>query len=107
MPEGLNDKTGWGSVVIAVPPELMNLGVDADLQRFFDAMIYKLRRNAHKGRWEDVPLDKAFTALVREADELKDAVAQGSTSEILMEAADVANQALIVANIGLEAKRHV
>lgn len=107
MAENLNDKTGPGRLIIFVPPELMAIGVAPDLQRFIDAMIYKLRRNAHKGRWAEVPLDKAFDALMTEAAELKDAVGTGSTSEILMEAADVANQALIVANIALEAKERV
>lgn len=104
MAEGLNDKSGSVQLSIFVPPELVAIGVAPDLQRFFDAMIYKLRRNAHKGRWEEVPLDRAFKALLGEADELRDAVFTGSTSEILMEAADVANQALIVANIALEGK---
>lgn len=107
MPEGLNDKEGWSAISVALPPELSAIGVAPDLQRFFDAMVYKLRRNAHKGRWEDVPLNRAFEGIEREAAELKDAIAQGSTMEILMEAADVANQALIAANIGLEAAQNV
>lgn len=104
MPEGLNDKAGHVNLVVYVPPELVEIGVAPDLQRMFDAMIYKLRRNAHKGRWVDVGLDKAFAGLESESSELKDAIANGSTTEILMEAADVANQALICANIGLESK---
>jgi NTP pyrophosphatase (non-canonical NTP hydrolase) len=104
MAENLNDTSGWSKLEIYVPPELNAIGAGPDLQRFFDAMIYKLRRNAHKGKWESVPIDAAFAALEGESDELRNAVVQGSTSEILMEAADVANQALIVASIALEAR---
>lgn len=103
MPENLTDD-GWVTLQVPVPPELVAIGVAPDLQRFFDAMIYKLRRNAHKGRWEEVGMDKAMSALCGEAEELILATAAGSTSEVLMEAADVANQALIVAAIALEAK---
>lgn len=103
MAENLSDK-GWVTLQVAVPPELVSIGVAPDLQRFFDAMIYKLRRNAHKGRWETLPLAKAFSDLHGEVAELDAAIASGSTSETLMEAADVANEALIVAAIALEAK---
>lgn len=104
MPENLNDKTGGVVISIYVPPELVKIGVAPDLQRFFDAMVYKLRRNAHKGRWGNVGLDRAFAGLESESAELRDAIANGSTTEILMEAADTANQALICANIALESK---
>lgn len=103
MAENLTDQ-GWESITIALPPELAALGVKPDLQRFFDAMIYKLRRNAHKGKWETLPLDKAWNDLEGEVSELREALASNSTSEILMEAADVANEALIVANIAMEVR---
>jgi NTP pyrophosphatase (non-canonical NTP hydrolase) len=104
MSEGLNDKAKGTVLKIAVPAELVAIGVGPDLQRFFDAMIYKLRRNAHKGRWVDVGLQKAFDDLRGETAELRQVIRTGSTSEVLMEAADVANEALIIANIALEAK---
>lgn len=96
--------TSPGSTVlkISVPDELD--GLRPDLQRFFDAMVYKLRRNKNKGRWEGLNLDNTFHRLEEEVSELKDALKEASTMEILMEAADVANFALIIANIGLEAK---
>lgn len=103
MPENLTDK-GWVTIRVPVPPELDRIGVTEDLQRFFDAMIYKLRRNAHKGRWPELPLEQAVSALLGEVVELETSVGIGSTSEIWMEAADVANQALIVASIALAAK---
>lgn len=104
MPENLNE-IGWATLEIGVPPELVEIGVVPDLQRFFDAMVYKLRRNAHKGRWETLPFEKAMEDLWGEIKELQEAALHGSTTEILLEAADVANEALIVANIALESKR--
>jgi NTP pyrophosphatase (non-canonical NTP hydrolase) len=106
MAENLSDSHGT-TLHIHVPPELVDIGVAPDLQRFFDAMVYKIRRNAHKGRWEDVPLSKALAELNEEVKELEGVIPYGSTSEILMEAADVANWAMILANISLEGKNGV
>lgn len=102
MTEVLNDQDAWTDLRIRVPPELSRYG--PDLQRFFDAMIYKLRRNAHKGKWETVPMEKAIEMWKGECGELLKAVVGGSTSEILMESADVANMALIIANIAIEVR---
>lgn len=103
MAEKLTDD-GWGSITIAIPPELMKLGVRPDLQRFWDAMVYKLRRNHTKGKWETLPMESAVKDLDGEVEELKRALLSNSTSEILMESCDVANEALIVASIALEAR---
>lgn len=89
-------------LVIFIPQELE--AVKPDLQRFFDAMVYKLRRNAHKGNWEDLTLTRAFDLLNGEVLELADAVHEGSSAEIVFEAADVANFALMAANIALRAQ---
>lgn len=97
-----NLKEGVTPITIAVPNELSYMR--ADLQRFFDAMIYKLRRNRHKGRWENVDLALATKRLGDEIAELNLAISDGSTAEILMEAADVGNMALIVGAVALEAK---
>lgn len=99
--EHLSDQD-WSTLRIQIPPELSGYG--PELLRFFDAMIYKLRRNAHKGKWEDVPITRAFGLLEDEVGELEAAIKVGSTSEVLMEAADVANLALIAANIAMEAR---
>lgn len=101
MAENLNNSE-WTSMVIRIPPELKTYV--PSLIRFMDAMVFKLRRNAHKGKWENVPLLRAMSALDSEGAELREAVTHGNTSEILMEAADVANQALIVAEITLEVR---
>lgn len=103
MPEGLNQQTGL-YLKIHVPQELASLGIAPDLQRFVDAMIYKLVRNAHKGRWDEVSMPIAMERFDSEIQELIRQVQIGSTIETLMEAADVANMALIIAAISLEAK---
>lgn len=102
MAENLKTDEAWTSIEIRLPPELKGYG--PSIRRFVDAMVFKLRRNAHKGKWEDVPMPKALSMLDKEWRELIDATKTGSTSEILMEAADVANQALIVAEIAMEAR---
>lgn len=103
MTENLRDD-GWTVLQVPVPPELVAIGCAPDLQRFFDAMIYKLRRNAHKGKWEELSQADAEADLHAEVGELTRAIRAGSTAEIWMEAADVANEALITAAIALEAK---
>jgi len=97
-----NCSPGSRPLLISVPHELEFLR--PDLQRFFDAMIYKLRRNKHKGRWEDLDIPKTVERMRDEIAELEEAISEGSTVEVLFEAADVANFALITANISLEAR---
>lgn len=93
----------YNKLTVVVPHELTP--IVPDLQRFFDAMVYKLRRNAHKGRWEDLDVTNALERLREEVNELHESVLAGSSMEITMEAADCANFALIVANIALENKK--
>lgn len=100
--ERLNDEGEWGVILVSIPPELETYR--PELLRFFDAMIYKLRRNAHKGKWETLPMSVAIERLRNEGDELSLAIDQGSTMEIMMEAADLANMCLIIANIILEVR---
>lgn len=84
---------------IFIPTELEP--IRHDLQRFFDAMIFKLRKNAHKGRWNDLSLDTTFKRLNDEVKELEQAIKEGSSTETMMEAADVANFAMIACAIAL------
>lgn len=86
-------------VSIFIPDELASLA--PDLQRFWDAQVFKLRANAHKGKWEEQDLKSTMGLLLGEVEELKQAIGEGSSIEILMEAADVGNFAVILANIGL------
>jgi hypothetical protein len=67
-----------------------------------DAMVYKLKIHHKKGRWEDLDLNNALIALEAEVQELRAAIALGNSVEILTEAADVANFAMIIAAISTE-----
>lgn len=76
-------------------------GLAAPLKAFVDAMVYKLAKNAHKGKWEGIPLTKALELLDGEVVELKEAFITGNTIEIMLESSDVANFALMAANIAI------
>ncbi len=90
------------SDIVRVPDYDAIRDLDHGLKRFNDAMRYKLLKNAHKGRWEDLPLADALAKLKAEVAELEAAIEQGNTVEILLEAADVANFAMITASIAVE-----
>ena len=79
----------------------------ADIKRFVDAMVYKLRKNANKGRWEDLGVSDAFKYLCVEVDELYAELKRSSPNAIdtIFEAADVANFAMILSSIVLEKPR--
>lgn len=80
---------------IYIPDEMQHYA--PELHAFFDAMIYKLHHNAHKGKWEDLDLEYACHRLDEENAELREALTQGNTVEVILESADVANFALIIA----------
>lgn len=74
-----------------------------DIRRFVDAMLHKLGKNAEKkGRWETVSMEDALLGIERELQELEEAVKLGNTVDTLLEAADVANWAMIGASIIIE-----
>ncbi len=58
-----------------------------EVQVFAKAMQEKLWENRHKGGWKDCPLDYLIAGLHQEIDELDKA----DDSELLNEAADIAN----------------
>lgn len=76
---------------------------------FAKVMEQILRVNDHKVHWRDaLTVENAFTRLIQEVAELAGAINGGDTLEITKEAADVANFAMMVADLvgGLEvAKR--
>jgi hypothetical protein len=78
----------------------------ADIRRFVDAMVFKLEKNVKKGKWEDLPIEQAFDLLKAEVAELQ-AEVHGDRNMVrtMLEAADVANFALIVASIVMERGR--
>lgn len=71
------------------------------IRRFVDAMVYKLKLNAHKGMWEGYSEEEAVRLLQGEVSELQEAVADGNMVEVILEAADVANFAMIAAAIAI------
>lgn len=75
-----------------------------DIRRFVDAMKYKLRKNAHKGRWETYDQNTAQQLLLDEVEELAEAIKEGNMVEIMLEAADVANFAMMIAVMSMERK---
>jgi len=87
-------------LVLFFPPELEPMRLD--VRRFIEAMLYKLRKNAKKGRWERVDINKAFDLMLGEVEELRSAVAENNSVEILLEGADCSNFAMIIASIAIE-----
>ena len=93
--------TSAGSeLVVRLPPEVEPYR--DDLRRFVDARIYKLKVHAKKGRWENRPMHDMLPLLMGEVYELETAMNGGNLIEILMEAADVGNYALIIASTAVE-----
>lgn len=87
-------------IEIPIPPEVEPYA--DDIRRFVHAMVYKLKVHHRKGRWEDGTFEKYMPLLRGEVDELDEAVKGGNLIEILTEAADCANMALIIASIAVE-----
>lgn len=90
-------------MTVAIPASLREY--EHDLHRFFDAMLYKLDKNSKKGKWESYQLGDALLLLKGEVEELKEALENRNTVEIVLEAADIANFALITANIAIDRGR--
>jgi NTP pyrophosphatase (non-canonical NTP hydrolase) len=79
-----------------------NASVEPVVVEFTRAMLRKLWENRHKGNrtgWMAASPDELFERLVEEVNELKQAMEDcDSRSEIINEAADVANMAMMVAD---------
>lgn len=77
-----------------------------DIRRFVDAMVFKLEKNASKGRWEGYDMGTAFSLLEKEVAELLAEVnSDRNTIKVTLEAADVANFALIIAAMAIEGRK--
>jgi NTP pyrophosphatase (non-canonical NTP hydrolase) len=70
-----------------------------DIKQFVNLMIFKLHKNVHKGRWENIDIWDAFWMMQTESGELMKAIRERNIDEMYMEAADVANFAMILASI--------
>jgi hypothetical protein len=93
---------GGLKIIISVPPEVEQYA--PDIGRFVEAMVYKLGVKSHKGKWENMTQQECLRLLREEVDELTEAIARGNMVEIMLEAADVANFALIASAIAMEKK---
>lgn len=73
------------------------------LRPFFDAMRHKLASSKHAGkkRWEELTTDGLLGLLKAEIAELEEAIAGRNQIEILLEAADVGNYAMMVATVAI------
>ena len=85
---------------IFVPDELK--AEEQRIKRFFDAMMYKLRKNAHKKGFDQADIAHCMVRLQDEHIELAKAIEEGNSIEIVLEGADVANWALIAAIAAIE-----
>lgn len=89
-------------IITTIPPGVEQYA--PDIARFVEAMVYKLGVHANKGKWENMPITRALELLRGEEKELTEAVQRGNMVEIMLEAADVANYALITSAIAMEKK---
>lgn len=71
-----------------------------EVAAFALAMEDKLRQNDHKGGWDDCSKQYLAMRLTQEREELRSAIARGDPPEdIMKEAADIANFAMMVADL--------
>ena len=68
-----------------------------EVEIFSLCMEEKLRRNDHKGGWEGVGQHTLFDRLRAEVDELEQALANEPDVNVMYEAADIANFAMMIA----------
>lgn len=68
------------------------------IMRFAQQMEEKLAANDHKGGWENEDIGYLLTRLREELDELVNAVDFGTQKDVVGEAADIANFAMMIAD---------
>lgn len=73
------------------------------IRPFVDAMRHKMASSKLRGKreWQDIPLTELMSRLKAEIVELEEAIAGGNTVEMLLEAADIGNFAMMVANVAI------
>lgn len=67
-----------------------------EVKTFAQCMEHKLAKNDHKSGWENMSNDKLFDLLRKEVDELEQAIKNEPTLNIVFEAADIANFAMMI-----------
>lgn len=75
---------------------------DHELNQFYDAMRLKLHIHRNKGKWEGINLETLLKLLVDEVEELRETIKDGNQIALILEAADVANYAMIIANVAMK-----
>ena len=68
-----------------------------ELELFAQYMEHKLKLNDHKGGWDDASNEKLLELMQGEIRELQDAMQNDPGLDIMFEAADVANYAMMIA----------
>jgi NTP pyrophosphatase (non-canonical NTP hydrolase) len=71
----------------------------AEVEWFATAMERKLRANDHKRHWHNLSMQHLSARLTQERKELYAAIASHDADKVLEEAADVANFAMMVADM--------
>lgn len=98
----IKDKLGEPTkkLVVSIPPEVEQYA--PEIRRFVEAMVYKLGVHADKGKWENQTIESRLPKLQDEVAELREAIERGNMVEVMLEAADVANYALIISAKAME-----
>ena len=68
------------------------------VRKFHGLMLSILKENAHKGGWNETGTETLLKLLEGEVEELREAVENGDGKQVIHEAADVANYAMMVAS---------
>lgn len=82
------------------------MNADEGIDVLVKAMRFKLAVNAHKGDIGELPPAKAIELLMKEVEELREAVSRGNRVDMMLEAADVCNFALAAVMNALAAERN-
>lgn len=69
------------------------------LYRFIGDMSDKLEANSHKPGWASLTFQELLKRMKAEVNELERAISSGNMREVMLEAADVANFAMFIADV--------
>ena len=81
---------------------MVTINVREEVAKFAQVMEHKLRCNDHKPHWKELGVDSAQWFLDRlreEVEELDEALSRGDRDDIMKEAADVGNYAMMIMDI--------
>jgi NTP pyrophosphatase (non-canonical NTP hydrolase) len=75
------------------------MDVREEVKKFADAMEAELKENDYKGGWKNCDIAFLVDKLHEEVKELIDAICYGTPENVLSEAADIGNIAMMIADI--------